>query len=520
MKKIKIGIMFLVAVFSMNMIMAQSIEDGRKFMYYERYKSAKDLFQKLLTANPNNEEAAYWLGQAEIGLENIPAAKTLYQSRLTANANSPLIIAGMGHVALLEGNKQDARSRFETAISLSQGKSIPVLNAVGYANADSKNGDAAYAVDQLRKATQIKGFKDPEVYANLGYAYRRLVDGGNAIQAYEQALKLNPNYAKASYGMGKIYETQGPSQEPIFTKYYNEAIAKDPSYAPVYFNLFNYYYNTDVPKAAMYMEKGLANSDDDPKACYYRASIKYAQGLFAEAITKANECIAAEGTTAYPNLFGIKALAYNRLNDSMNAKTNYEEYFKRQVPEKIGAGDYSNYATILLKFPGNESQAGTLVDKAVMLDTVEANKVSYLKALAQAYDNQKKYKEAGDWYSKVLTVKKNPSNVDLYNAGYGYFRAADYPTAVKIFTQYTDKYPEDIFGYYMVGKSNAGIDTTGTLGLAIPAYQKAVEIGEKAPDKEKVKNQLIGAYKFFIEYYYNIKKDQATALQYVDKALA
>ena len=521
MKKIKSGLLFFIALMSFNMIVAQNIEEGKKFIYYERYQSAKDVFQKMLTANANNEEAAYWLGQAEIGLENIAAAKTIYQSKLATNPNSALLIAGMGHVALLEGNKEDAKSRFETAVSLSQGKSIPVLNAVGFANGfpDSKNGDAAYAIDQLKKATQIKGFKDPDVHANLGDAYRKFADGGNAILAYEQALKLNPNYARATYRIGKVYQTQGRAQEEIYMRYFNEAIAKDQAYAPVYSNLFDYYYNTDVPKAAMYMEKALANSDNDPKACYYRASINYAQGKFNEAVTKADECIAAESANPYANLYGIKGYAYNKLNDTANAKTAFEEYFKRQLPDKIGSGDYSTYATVLLKFPGNEDSAASLVNKAVELDSVEANKVSYLKSIAQAYDNQKRYKEAGDWYNKVLTIKKSPSNVDLYNAGYGYFRAGDFPTAITIFNKYTEKYPEDAFGYYMIGKANAGIDTTGAQGLAVPAYQKTVELAEAATDKEKVKNQLIGAYKFFIEYNYNVKKDQAKALEYVEKAL-
>lgn len=502
-------------------VYAQTIDEGKKFMYYERFKSAKSVFEKILAANPNNEEAVYWLGQAEIGLENLPAAKSLYQSKLSANPNSPLIIAGMGHMALLEGNMQDARSRFETAISLSQGKSIPVLNAVGYANSnmDAKNGDASYAKDQLTKATQIKNFKDPDVLVNLGDAYRKLGDGGSALQSYNAALAINANYARASYRIGKLYQTQGIAQEDIYLKYYNDAVAKDAAYAPVYGNLFNYYYNTNVKLAGEYLDKLLNNSDDDPKSCSYRASIKYAQGLFNDAIAKADECITQGGTSPYPNLYGIKALAYNRLKDSVNAKSSYEEYFKRQSPEKIGAGDYASYATILLKFPGNEATAGSLVDKAVALDSIEGNRVNYLKALAQAYDNQKLYKEAGDWYSKVLTVKKSPSNVDLYNAGYAYFRAGDYTSAATIFTQYSEKYPQDIFGYYMTGRSNSLIDSTGVQGLAVPAYQKTIEIGEAATDKEKVKVQLSTAYKYFIEYYYNVKKEQATALQYVEKAL-
>jgi hypothetical protein len=63
-------------------------------------------------------------------------------------------MAGIGHVELLEGKIQDARNHFEAAISLSQGKNIAVLNAIGFANGnpDSKNGDAKYAIDKLKQA--------------------------------------------------------------------------------------------------------------------------------------------------------------------------------------------------------------------------------------------------------------------------------------------------------------------------------------------------------------------------------
>ncbi len=527
MKKIKVGVMFLAGLLFTNLIFAQSVDDGKKFIYYERYKSAKESLQKVLAANPNNDEAAYWLGQAMIRpddktAKDIADAKTLYQTKLAANPNSALLMAGIGHIELLEGKTQDARNHFEAAISLSQGKSIPVLNAIGFANGDfdSKNGDPAYAIDKLKQATQIKKFNDPDVYVNLGDAYRKFQDGGNAILSYQAALALDPKYARANYRMGKVYESQGAGQVSIFMKYYNDAIAQDPAYAPVYNNLYQYYYNTDVPKSAEYLEKWLANADDDPKACYYRASIKYAQGLFNDAISKANECITAGGATPYANLYGLIAYAYNRLNDSINAKKYFEEYFQKQLPEKIGGGDYSTFATILLKFPGNEAQAGTYIDKAVALDSIESNKVSYLKAIAGVYQSQKKYKESADWFKKILFVKKNLSKTDLYNAGYDYFRGAQFDSSISVFNMYTQKFPDDIFGYYMIGKANAGIDSTGAQGLAVAPYEKAIEIGEKAPDKEKVKVQLIGAYKFFIEYYYNVKKDQATALSYIDKALA
>ncbi|MEO7046831.1 MAG: tetratricopeptide repeat protein, partial [Ferruginibacter sp.] len=441
--------------------------------------------------------------------------------KLSANPNSPLIMAGVGNIELLEGKTADARNHFETAISLSQGKSIPVLNAVGYANSnyDVKSGDGNYAVAKLLQATQIKKFKDPEVWTNLGDAYRKIGDGGNAVKAYQEALAIDPKYARAIYRIGRVYQTQGTGQENLYLDYYNKAIAADPAYAPVYYTLYVYDYETNVPKSAEYLDKWLSNSDDDSKACYLRASIKYAQGLFTDAITKADQCISSEGATPYANLYGIKALAYNRLHDSVNAKSSYEEYFKHQSPDKIGAGDYSNYAGILLKFPGNEAQAGQLVDKAVALDTLEVNKVAYLKTIAKAYEDLGNKKEAANWYGKVMAIKKNYSNVDLFNAGYNYYAVGALDSSNKYFNLYVQKYPDDILGYYMLGNANALIDSTNALGLAVPYYQKTIQLGEVDPTKPNAKTRLMNSYKFFVGYYYNAKKNRDSALYYVDKAL-
>ncbi|MFT3979969.1 MAG: tetratricopeptide repeat protein [Ferruginibacter sp.] len=536
---LKKGMMMIAVLLFAGSAFAQSIEDGKKFMYYERFESAKGVFEKLLAANPKNEQAAYYLGQADIGLENIAAAKTVYQNFLSANPNSPLVLAGMGHVELAEGKTQDARSRFETAISLSKGKSIEVLNAVGFANGnpDSKNGDAAYAIEKLKQATEIKGFKDPEVWANLGDAYRKFADGGNAVQSYAKALAIDPQYARAMYRTGRVYQTQGVSQEPLYMDWYNKTIAADPKYAPVYATLYSYYYESNVGKSAEYLDKWLANSDDDPKACYYRASMKYAQGLFTEAISKADECAAAEGANPYPNLFGLKAYSYNRLSDQsfkakdsvkgqeylLKAKDNFDEYLKRQNPDKIGAGDYSGYASILVKFPGNEEKAVDLVLKAVDMDSVEDNKIAYLKNIGSALNSQKKFGLAAKLYAKIVeikTPKKTYSNLDLYNAGYPFYQNNQYDSTIKYFTLYTEKYPKDIFGYYMLGNASAVIDSNSTAGLAAPYYLKVVEIGEADLNASNVKPRLITAYRYFMGYEYNVKKNKAEALKYADKAVA
>lgn len=523
MKKMKSGILFLAVLLLSSNLKAQTIDQGKSLLYYEKYKSARAAFEKLVAANANDVDAVYWLGQSMIQpddktAKDVADAKALYQKTLLANSNSPLLLAGIGHIELLEGKDQDARNHFETAISLSQGKSVPVLNAVGLANVNAKNGDAAYAIDKLKLATATKKMSDPDVYVNLGDAYKKTGDGGQAQLAYEAALALNPKYARASYRIGKIYQTQGINQEEIYMRYYNEAIAKDPTYAPVYENLYNLFYTTDVPKSAQYLDKFLANTDDNPKNCYLRASILYAQALFAESIKKADECVAAGGPTPYPKLYGIKAYAYNKLKDSVNARASFEKYFQAADTAIIGMGDYSTYASVLLKFPGNDSIAGTYVDKAVALDTLEANKVTYLKSMAANYEGQKKFNEAANWYAKVVKVKKAPGKVDLYNAGFNYFRSGKYNDAINIFNLYSEKYPDDAFGYYMNGKSKWGIDSTMAQGLANADFEKAISVG--MVDSVKYKPQVVGSYKYFVAYYANVKKDNAKAIEYCDKILS
>ena len=506
-------------------VFAQKLKQGLDSLYYEKFAAAQAVFSALVTAEPNNEEAVYWLGQTLIRPDDVtPAdlekAKTLYQSKLSVS-NSQLIMAGIGHVELMQGKIEDARNHFEAAISLSQGKNGQVLNAIGYAhgNPDAKNGDAVYAIDKLTQATQIKkSSSDPDVWVNLGDAHRKNSNGGEALKAYNQALALNPGYARANYRIGKMYQSQGRSQESLFMEYFDKAMASDPAYAPVYSNLFNYYYKTNVTKAADYFDKWLAHSEKNYKTCYYTAALKYAQGFFLEAVNQADQCIAADPTHPYPNLYGLKANAYDRLRDSVKAVENYAEYFRLQSPQNITSEDYTEYAQNLMKIPGNEAQAGLFLEKVLVMDTLEANRVQYIKSMGQALESRKKYRDAAEWYKRILTLKRNPGKVDLYNTGYNYYRGGAFDSSLVYLNQYAQKFPDDIFGHFMSGKASTAIDTTLQLGTANPHFERAIQIG--LADTVKYKSQLMVCYKYFVAYQANVAKDKAAALAYVDKALS
>jgi Flp pilus assembly protein TadD len=521
----KMNQLFLLSsfIFFGNTLFAQSIDEGKKFLNYERYTSAQNVFSKLVAANPNDAEAVYWLGQTYIRNGDNPdtvAAQTLYQKTLQANPNQPLIMVGIGEIELMQGHKEDARNRFETAISLAKKKDLPeILTAVGRANVDTKSGDPVYAIDKLNQAAD-KDKKNPEIQIDLGDAYRKMIDGANATTSYTHALELDPKNARANFMIGRIFETQGYGQEGIYMKYYNAAIATDPNFAPAYYWLYQYYYQRDVNKARDYLNKYIAVADPDSKNCYAEASLLYVSKLYQQAITKSDECITSGGTKVFPNLYGLKAYSYDKMGDSLNAKKYFEEFFAKINPDKIGPNDYATYGKVLLKFPGNDSLASIYVDKAVQLDTLPANKLDYIKSTAESLVAAQKYADAGKWYAKILTLKPNYGKTDLYYAGYNEFRGGDYKDADSIFGLYMQKYPEDMFGAYMRAHSAEGLDSTGANGLAKPYYEKVIAIADTSADKEKVKANEITAYKYMLAYYYNIKRDKAAAIEWNNKILA
>jgi tetratricopeptide (TPR) repeat protein len=394
-----------------------------------------------------------------------------------------------------------------------------ILLAVGRANVDAKAGDAVYAVDKLKQAAD-KNKKSAEIQIALGDAYRKLIDGANATVSYQNALAIDPNNARASFMIGRIYETQGYGQEPIYMRYYSDAIRQDPNFAPVYYWLYGYYYQRDVNKAREYLNKYVAVADQDSKNCYAEASLLYVSKLYDEAISKADACISTAGAKPFPNLYGLKAYAYDKKGDSANAKKYFEEFFAKVNPEKIGPGDYATYAKVLLKFPGNEALATSYVEKALALDTVPEKRIGYVKDIAKNYFAEKNYLEAGKWYGKVLQVDSAFGKVDLYYAGYSDYLAGNYKGADSVFTIYQQKYPEDTYGWFLGGHAKEGMDSTGKLGLAKADYAKIIQIADTTKDVSKIKDHLIAANRYMVAYYYNILGNRDSAAYYNDKILS
>ena len=515
----KIRFCLLVAVvFIYNVGIAQTVEQGKQFLYYQRYKSARDVFEKILAANPNNIEAVYLLGRTLIAQKDTAAAKALLQKMLATNGSAPLLLVGMGDVELMEGKNNDARQRFETAISLTKAKDVPVLNAIGFANVDAKAGDANYAIEKLTLATQTKNFSNPDTWIIIGDAYRKLVDGGNAVLSYQKALAINSKLAEAKYKIGLIYLSQ--NNKEYFIPAFEDAIKMDPNYGPAYYALYVYYYSRDIDKAKEYFDKYLAVSDPEPSNDYDRTSILFASKRNDEAISTAKSYISSLGDKADPRYYKLIAYAYDAKGDSVNAKNYMDQYFAKQKPDDFLPMDYSFQADLLSKFPGNDSLVFRNYQMAIDKDTALNDKLDLMK---KAIDLAKKTgnklasaKFAGEMF---LTIKI-PTNTDLYNWGYSNYQAGNYKTADSIFCGiYQSKYPNEIFGYLWCARSKqAQDDSTNSQGLAVAAYEKLAQMA-RTLDSVKYKPQAIQSYYYLASYYNDIKKDKQAAISYLQKIL-
>ena len=498
-------------------VSAQTVQEGRKLLLSQRYRSAKETLEKVVASTPTNPEAIYWLAQANFESKNPAAAKQILLKGMEgANGSNPLLLVAMGQSEIIEKKINDAKQRFETAISLTKSKDASILVAIGKANLED-GGDYAYGIEKLKLAATLKNFNDPFAYVYMGDLYRKLMDGGGAVSSYENALLKDPKSAVAKYKIGKVYLTQGNEQKDIFLGKFNDAITDDPTFAPALYELYVYYFFRDVVKATDFFNKYKINADAGPALDYEEASLQFAAGDFKNAIAKSDALLKSQGENADARLYRLKAYSYDKLNDSANALSLLETFFQKATPEQLNPENYYVAAVNAAKMKSDPAKVDDYFMKAINADTAITNKLDYAKKAADFFKKSANTAKSALWLTKVLGLNPKTSKVDLYNAGFENFKAGEFKTADSIFSVYKTNFPNEVYGHYWSFRSLSVIDSTMEGGLAIPDCEKFISIAET--DKAKNKSTLITAYGYLAGYTANIKKDLALASSYLDKII-
>jgi tetratricopeptide (TPR) repeat protein len=289
-------------------------------------------------------------------------------------------------------------------------------------------------------------------------------------------------------------------------KFFNEAIATDPTFAPSYREKAELLkdraqFEEAIAAYAKYLE--LNNS------C--RVQQRYASFFF---LTKNYERAITEVTAAMPcnpdnhTLNRVLGYSFLELKSFADAKNYMDIYFARQEVKNQDVSDYVNYSKISLGL-GQDSIAIAYLEKAIELfpeytdgyneiATIYTNKAIASKGKENEALRIKLYSKAADWYEKKM-VKLGADAKDQFIQGQMYYFSQQYVLADTTFRRSAVRYPE---AWFWVAKSQNKIDlasvteTSPAKGLAKPFYEKGIILVGQDPEviEKNKKNQPTFSY--------------------------
>lgn len=495
---------------------AQTLTEAIKDYRYERYRSAEEKLKELTTREPAQSLNWYWLVRATLAQNDLTKADAYFSALPVSVKEQPMSKVTDAYLSLFKGDSVKAQALFTAALGTSRKKSPEVQLAIAEANIDAPKGNLFYALEILAEAGK-KDRKNPAIYMAIGDAYRKMLNGSEAVRNYQEAIDLYKTNPVPYYKIGKIYQTQ--NNEAVFSEYYDKAVNADPSFGPVYFQLYYASYYKDVNKALGYLQNYIANSDQNIKNDYLLTDLYYVSKKYTEAIQEANQLITVEKNKPKPRIYKLLAYSYDALNDNKMAEECLRKYFSNENDSNYAAQDFELMAKITTA-KKEETEAAVWYEKAVQVEKETVRKTGIIKKLAQFYKTQKSYSKQAYWYQQLHQLDSTSlNNVDIFSWGVANYNTRQYPMADSVFSIYEKKYPDQCFGYYWRARCNAAIDTSMETGIAIPHYEDLIRVGMKDTSNATTKKWLIQAYGYIAAFRVNKEKKFDDALSCYNRIL-
>ncbi|WP_291287809.1 tetratricopeptide repeat protein [Flavobacterium sp.] len=237
MNKFKIFSLALVA--SATVVKAQDIKEAKKAIDAEQFQKAKSLLKSIIKAKPSDGEANFVLGNVYLNQAIIDSAKIYFANGLQASDKKNLSYIGLGQLDLDAKNATAAQANFGLAIKDMKRKDVEEFIYIGRAYMNSTSPDYVNAVANLKRALAIDPQNATALLA-IGDAYYGANNQNDAYKAYRDAFTADPTLLRAKMQLGVLLKGAKSYDEAI--KSFNEVIALNASYGPVYRELAETYY--------------------------------------------------------------------------------------------------------------------------------------------------------------------------------------------------------------------------------------------------------------------------------------
>jgi len=486
---------------------AQSVDDGAKMVRYERYETAKSILTPLAATDAR---AAYYLGLAELGLENKTAAEAAFKRF----PEEPSSMVGLARLAFMNGARAEGERLVKAALDKAKKKDVEPIRLA--ADAWNYSGAGPTQAVELYNKVLERGENDA-ARVGLGDAFARMANGaGNAMTAYQKVTERDPKNSLAYSRMGAIWYDAKRYDSALAN--YSRAKDADPENPLPYRDLANaYFFSGRYELAKQNADRYYELSDKTPEDKLQKANLEFLTKNYDAAISMMQELIGAGQVKPY--MYRIIGYSQYEKKAYPEALASLNQFFSAQDPAKILPSDYFYYG--LAQVQSKQADSGLArIERGLSLDTAR-DKSENLRRVADALRDAKAYLPSAQYYGRIIADSSKGarySSTDWFWWGVMSYYGKDYPTAGNIFTAMEVKYPTLPQATYWRGRVAAAQDEEGKAGTAVPFYTKWLE----SPDTEtytKKNPDLVQAYRYLSVYYYN-KGDRAKTDQYMAQLTA
>lgn len=539
MNKFKIFSLALMA--SVSFGYSQDVDQAKKAIDSEQYEKAKSILKSIIQTNPKDGRANFLLGNVYLIQTVTDSAKIAFQKGLAGDDGARLNYIGLGVLDLDNGKTVEAEANFASALKDTRKKDIEELTAIGRAYTFSAKPNYKKAIEVLNKAKAINP-KDAYVQLALGDAYDGDKNQNDAYVAYRNAFEIDPSLLRAKVQLGVLLKGAKSYDEAI--KAFNEVIAINPNYGPVYRELAETYYkwgrnkpskSEEYMKTAIgYYEKYLGLTDHSLHSRMRHADFLVLVKDYKALEIEANKMI--EMDKVNPRIY--RYLGYSAYeNGNVDLAIKSLESYISNPDNKIIAQDYLYLATS--KFKKGTAADGLSIDpilfnagiadikKAVEIDPLI---VDELNEIGKKMFTSKLYKEAAAIFEFGASSSefKNYLEDNIYY-GLSIFYANNKkdvkpdPIALQkadsAFEKVVTASPAYLDAYLYRGRTNSLL---GNDEMTIKHYEEYVaKVLEKGPEElanPLVLRKVVESYNTIAASYANTDKEKAA--EYFNKTLA
>ncbi len=522
---------------------AQDINQAKKAVDAEQFESAKSILKSIIKEKPSNGVAYYTLGNVYLIQTVEDSAKIYFQNGLNAAEDAKLNYIGLGQMDLDNNDVAGAQAKFELATKDLRKKDFQEYIYVARAYMNAKKPDYKSAIAILNRAV-IKNSQDAQVQLALGDAYYGDGKQNEAYVAYRNAFQADNTLLRAKMQLGVLLKGAKSYDEAL--KAYNEVIAINPNYGPVYRELAETYYkiarNKPSQAAASYKtaighyDKYMSLTDYSIHSRMRRADFLILMEDYVALEAEANKMIELDKVN--PRIYRYLGYAAYK-NGNIDLAMKSLENFITSPGNKTIALDYLYLGLTKIK-KGTSADGLTINPTAFNAGLVDIKKAVEMEPLAvqdlsevgKKLFSQKLYNESAAIFEFGANTKESSNYLDD-NVYYGlaiFYANINKVKGAKVdavalqkadaaFDKVLVASPSYLEAYLYKARTNRLLEKDDFMVKSYEDYvTKTMELGADEISKPAVKTKIIECYNNMAASYANT--DKPKAIEYFKKTLA